>query len=78
MNELLNLYITIGVGVYCARMCRAAQPGAFMLFVMVLSLVVVVIWPWTLIATFGERRRLDRAYGEQLVKTALHFKQMEN
>lgn len=75
--ELLELYLTIGAGVYFARVCRTAGPGSARLIAAIVSLVVLVVWPLTLVMTFGEKLRSDRAYSEHLVKTAMHFKYMD-
>ncbi len=76
--ELLNLYLIIGVGVYCTRVASTHRNCMAGLIAAVVSLVIIAIWPWVLFATWGEKRSWEKLRGEELVRTAMHFKNMEN
>ena len=75
--ELLNLYLIIGVGVYCTRVTSTHCASNSGLIAAVVSLIIIPIWPLVLVTTWGERRKLDAVRVEELVRAAMHFKNMD-
>ncbi len=76
--ELLNIYLILGVGVYCTRVTSTHRNCMAGLIAAVVSLIIIAIWPWVLFATWGERRKFEAMRADELVRTAMHFKQMDN